>query len=182
MMLKKIFDLFFSFVGLLLVGWLIVFFWIITSIDTKSNGLFIQERIGQWGRIFKIYKLKTICPKTNHISRIGLFLRQTKIDELPQLWNVLKGEMSFVGPRPDMPGYYDVLEGESRKVLNLKPGITSEASIKYQNEEALLAQQENPLDYNDTVIFPDKARMNLDYYYNRSFFGDIAIIVKTLFR
>lgn len=170
MMLKKIFDLFFSFVGLLLVGWLIVFFWIITSIDTKSNGLFIQERIGQWGRIFKIYKLKTICPKTNHISRIGLFLRLTKIDELPQLWNVLKADMSFVGPRPDIAGYYDVLEGESRKVLNLKPGITSEASIKYQNEEALLAQQENPLDYNDTVIFPDKARMNLDYYYNRSFF------------
>ena len=109
-------------------------------------------------------------------------MRQTKIDELPQLWNVLKADMSFVGPRPDIAVYYDVLEGESRKVLNLKPGITSEASIKYQNEEALLAQQENPLDYNDTVIFPDKARMNLDYYYNRSFFGDIGIIVKTLFR
>lgn len=180
-MLKRIFDLFFSFVGLLLSGWLIVFFWIIASLDTKSNGLFIQERIGQWGHIFKIYKLKTICPKTNHISRFGLFLRQSKIDELPQLWNVLKGEMSLVGPRPDISGYYDILEGESRKVLNLKPGITSEASIKYQNEETLLEQQENPLEYNDTIIFPDKVRMNLDYYYNRSFFGDIGIIFKTLF-
>jgi lipopolysaccharide/colanic/teichoic acid biosynthesis glycosyltransferase len=180
-MLKRIFDLFFSVVGLLLSGWLLVFFWIIASLDTKSNGLFVQERIGQWGRIFKIYKLKTICPKTNHISRIGLFLRQTKIDELPQLWNVLKGEMSLVGPRPDIPGYYDVLEGESRKVLELKPGITSEASIKYQNEETLLEQQENPLAYNDTIIFPDKVRMNLEYYYNRSFFGDIGIIVRTVF-
>lgn len=180
-MLKRIFDLFFSFVGLLLSGWLLVFFWIIASLDTKSNGLFVQERIGQWGRIFKIYKLKTICPQTNRISRIGLFLRQTKIDELPQLWNVLKGEMSLVGPRPDIPGYYDVLKGESRKVLELKPGITSEASIKYQNEEMLLEQQENPLDYNDTIIFPDKVRMNLEYYYNRSFFGDIDIIVRTVF-
>ena len=180
-MLKKIFDLFFSFVGLLLSGWLLVFFLIIASLDTKSNGLFVQERIGQWGRIFKIYKLKTICPQTNRISRIGLFLRQTKIDELPQLWNVLKGEMSLVGPRPDIPGYYDVLEGETRKVLKLKPGITSEASIKYQNEETLLEQQENPLYYNDTIIFPDKVRMNLEYYYNRSFFGDIGIIVRTVF-
>jgi lipopolysaccharide/colanic/teichoic acid biosynthesis glycosyltransferase len=180
-MLKRIFDLFFSIVWLLLASWLLVFFWIIASLDTKSNGLFVQERIGQWGRIFKIYKLKTICPQTNHITRIGLFLRQTKIDELPQLWNVLKGEMSLVGPRPDVAGYYDVLEGESRKVLELKPGITSEASIKYQNEETLLEQQENPLDYNDTIIFPDKVRMNLEYYYNRSFFGDIGIIVRTVF-
>lgn len=180
-MLKRIFDLFFSFVGLLLSSWLLVFFWIIASLDTKSNGLFIQERIGQWGRIFKIYKLKTICPRTNHISRIGHFLRQTKIDELPQLWNVLKGDMSLVGPRPDIPGYYDVLEGESRKVLELKPGVTSEASIKYQDEETLLQQQENPLAYNDTIIFPDKVRMNLEYYYNRSFFGDIGIIVRTVF-
>ncbi len=180
-MLKRIFDLFFSFIGLVAIGWLLVFFWIIASLDTKSNGLFIQERIGQWGRIFKIYKLKTICPTTNHISRIGLFLRQTKIDELPQLWNVFKGEMSFVGPRPDISGFYDVLEGEYRKVLELKPGITSEASIKYQNEETLLAQQESPLVYNDTIIFPDKVRMNLEYYYNRSFFGDIRTIVRTVF-
>lgn len=180
-MLKRIFDLFFSFFGLLLSGWLVVFFWMVASFDTKSNGLFVQERIGQWGRIFKIYKLKTICPKTNHISRVGLFLRQTKIDELPQLWNVVKGEMSLVGPRPDISGYYDELEGESRKVLNLKPGITSEASIKYQNEETLLDQQEDPLEYNDTIIFPDKVLMNLDYYYNRSFLGDIRIIIKTIF-
>lgn len=180
-MLKRIFDLFFSFVGLLILGWLLVFFWILASLDTKSNGLFVQERIGQWGRVFKIFKLKTICSRSRHISRFGLFLRQTKFDELPQLWNVLKGDMSFVGPRPDIPGYYDLLEGEARKVLDLKPGITSEASIKYQNEEALLALQKNPLKYNDTIIFPDKVQMNLKYFYNRSFFLDIKIIVSTLF-
>jgi lipopolysaccharide/colanic/teichoic acid biosynthesis glycosyltransferase len=151
------------------------------SIDTQSNGLFIQERIGQWGRIFKIYKLKTMHPATAKISSLGWFLRKSKIDELPQLWNVLKGDMSFVGPRPDIAGYYDLLQGEARKILELKPGITSEASIKYANEETLLEQQENPLEYNDIVIFPDKVRLNLDYYYNRSFFGDMVIIVKTVF-
>jgi lipopolysaccharide/colanic/teichoic acid biosynthesis glycosyltransferase len=88
--------------------------------------------------------------------------------------------MSLVGPRPDVAGYYDVLEGESRKVLELKPGITSEASIKYQNEEELLLQQEDPLQYNDTVIFPDKVRMNLEYYYHRSFLGDLGIMVRTV--
>ena len=120
-------------------------------------------------------------PATAKISSLGWFLRKSKIDELPQLWNVLKGDMSFVGPRPDVAGYYDLLQGEARKILELKPGITSEASIKYANEETLLEQQENPLEYNDIVIFPDKVRLNLNYYYNRSFFGDMVIIVKTVF-
>ena len=122
-----------------------------------------------------------MCPRTEYISRIGQFLRKTKIDELPQLWNVLKGDMSFVGPRPDVAGYYDALEGEARKILELKPGITSEASIKYRNEESLLAQQDSPLTYNDTVIFPEKVRMNLDYYYHNSLVGDLKIIFKTIF-
>ena len=180
-MLKQIFDLLLSLVGLLAVGWLLLIFWIIASMDTRSNGLFIQERIGQRGGVFKIYKLKTMHPATAKISRLGLFLRKTKIDELPQLWNVLKGEMSFVGPRPDVAGYYDQLQGEARKILELKPGITSEASLKYRNEEGLLEQQENPLQYNDGVLFPDKVRMNLDYYYHRSFLGDMRIIFKTVF-
>ena len=113
------------------------------------------------------------------ISPLGRFLRKTKLDELPQLWNVLIGDMSFVGPRPDIPGYYDILEGEARKVLELKPGITSLASIKYRDEECILKTQNNPSEYNDTVLFPDKVKMNLDYYYNRSFFGDLKIILKT---
>jgi lipopolysaccharide/colanic/teichoic acid biosynthesis glycosyltransferase len=180
-MVKRIFDLLFSLFGLLAVGWLLFIFWIMASIDTRSNGLFIQERIGQWGGVFRIYKLKTMHPVSAKISRLGAFLRKTKIDELPQFWNVLKGDMSFVGPRPDVPGYYDLLEGEARKILELKPGITSEASLKYQNEEGLLAQQDNPLHYNDRVLFPDKVRMNLAYYYHRSFWGDIRIIWRTVF-
>jgi lipopolysaccharide/colanic/teichoic acid biosynthesis glycosyltransferase len=180
-MLKRIFDSVLSLIGLLLVGGFLLLFWIMASIDTQSNGLFIQERIGQWGRIFKIYKLKTIHPKTKHISPIGRFLRKSKIDEFPQLWNILIGDMSFVGPRPDVPGYYDVLEGENRKILELKPGLTSLASIKYANEDALLAAQTDPLAYNDRVIFPDKVRMNLDYYYHHSLVGDICILWKTVF-
>jgi lipopolysaccharide/colanic/teichoic acid biosynthesis glycosyltransferase len=180
-MAKRIFDILLSLIGLLSVGLFLFVFWIMASIDTQSNGLFIQERIGQWGKVFKIYKLKTMHPATAKISSLGRFLRKSKMDELPQLWNVLKGDMSFVGPRPDVAGYYDLLLGEPSRILELKPGITSEASIKYANEETLLEQQENPLEYNDIVIFPDKVRLNLNYYYNRSFFGDMVIIVKTVF-
>ena len=115
------------------------------------------------------------------ISWFGNFIRKTKIDELPQLFNVLIGNMSIVGPRPDVPGYYDRLQGEERKILELKPGFTSLATLKYANEEILLAQQENPLYYNDTILFPDKVKLNLDYYYNHTFFGDLKIIWKTIF-
>ena len=179
---KRLFDIIISLISIFILGWSLVLFWIMASHDTQSNGLFIQERIGQGGRVFKIYKLKTIHPKTKRISPIGRFFRKSKIDELPQLWNVFIGNMSLVGPRPDIAGYYDKLEGENKKILELKPGITSEASIKYQNEESLLAQQDCPLAYNDTVIFPDKIRMNLEYYYQHSLVGDIGILWKTIFR
>lgn len=114
------------------------------------------------------------------ITRFGLFLRRSKLDELPQLLNVLLGQMSFVGPRPDIPGYYDKLEGDDRKILELKPGLTSEASLKYYNEESILNNMANPLDYNDSVIFPDKVKMNLEYYYKQSFAEDLRIIFKTI--
>lgn len=153
--------------------------YIITSVDTRSNGLFVQERVGQYGKVFKIFKLKTFHPLTQKISPIGNFLRKYKLDELPQLLNVLIGNMSLVGPRPDVPGYYDLLQGEDRKILELKPGITSLASIKYANEEQLLAAQIEPLKYNDEVLFPDKIKMNLDYYYHRSVWLDLKIIFKT---
>lgn len=179
-MLKHIFDVIIAFFVLILIGGVLFVFLIIAAIDTQSNGLFLQKRIGQHGKLFTIYKLRTINDKTEKISKFGAFLRKYKIDELPQLFNIVKGDMSFVGPRPDIPGYYDKLEGESRKILELKPGLTSEASIKYANEEELLSQQQNPLQYNDEIIFPDKIKMNLDYYYNRSFLCDIKIIVKTI--
>lgn len=179
-MAKRIFDIAFSFILIVFFGWILLLGFVFASLDTRSNGFFLQKRVGQYGKLFTIYKLKTIHPKTREITAIGGFLRRSKIDELPQLWNVMIGEMSFVGPRPDIPGYYDKLQGEERKILELKPGITSLASIKYKREEEILSKQENPLEYNDTVLFPDKVKMNMDYYYKRSFFGDLKIIAKTI--
>jgi lipopolysaccharide/colanic/teichoic acid biosynthesis glycosyltransferase len=179
---KRLFDFLFSFLLVIFIGWIIIILWIIASLETKSNGFFFQNRIGKYGERFTIFKIKTISSKTGHISNFGKLLRKSKLDELPQLFNVLKGEMSVVGPRPDIPGYYDQLQGEARKLLTLKPGLTSTASLKYANEEELLSRQENPLRYNDTVIFPDKVQMNLEYYYNHSFYGDIKIIFKTILR
>ncbi|MEJ8605887.1 sugar transferase [Riemerella anatipestifer] len=151
---------------------------ILVSVDTFSYGLFVQDRVGQYGRIFRIYKFKTICPVSRKISSIGAFLRKTKLDELPQLFNILKGEMSFIGPRPDVSGYYDSLKGEDRKLLILKPGLLSEASLEYRNEEYLLNQKENPVNYNDEVIFPHKVQLNLNYIEKLSFKEDIRILLK----
>ena len=181
-MYKRAFDFFLSFLTLIPLGFFLILFWVLASIDTNANGLFIQKRIGQFGKVFFILKLRSMSLKTNKISKFGQFLRNSKIDELPQLCNILIGNMSFVGPRPDIPGYYDKLEGENRKILELKPGLTSEASIKYANEEELLNQQDDPLFYNDTIIFPDKVKMNLEYYYKQSILVDLQIIVKTIFR
>lgn len=112
---------------------------------------------------------------------MGAKLRKYKIDELPELWNVLIGDMSLVGPRPDVPGYADNLQGGDRRMLLLKPGITGPASLKYRNEEELLAGQDNPQKYNDEVLFPDKVRINIEYLDNWSFWNDIKIIVYTVF-
>jgi lipopolysaccharide/colanic/teichoic acid biosynthesis glycosyltransferase len=164
---------------------LLVFFGIcitlllITAIDTKSNGFFLQERIGQYGKKFTIYKLRTLHSKTHQLSSWGKFLRNSKIDELPQLLNIIKGDMTFVGPRPDVPGYADLLEGGDREILQLKPGITGLASLKYRNEEVLLASMLNPQEYNDTVIWPDKVRINRLYLKNKSFWLDIKICYYT---
>jgi len=184
-MAKRIFDFLFSLSALLLWSLPLILVWMAAATDTRSSGIFVQDRIGQFGKIFRIYKFRTIKKtdnKVNQISKMGAFLRKSKLDELPQLWNVLVGEMSIVGPRPDIPGYYDTLSGEDRKVLELKPGLTSEASIKYFNEETLLSNTQNPEQYNDEILFPDKVKMNLDYYYNNSFLGDLKIIIKTILR
>lgn len=182
-MSKRIFDLFFSILGLMLFGFPILLLFLFASIDTKQNGVFTQIRIGQFGKPFKIYKIRTFgISKVKPISKFGAFLRNSKLDELPQFWNIIIGDMSFVGPRPDIEGYYDRLEGENRNILKLKPGLTSLASIKYADEESILEKQENQLLYNDTVIFPDKIKLNLQYYYSNSIFVDIKIIFKTIFK
>ena len=183
-MKKRLFDIVFSLFTLLFFFGVLLISWLLAAMDTHTNGIFLQERIGQFGVPFKIYKLRTIRTESHsgekYISRIGQFLRCFKLDEMPQLYNILKGDMSVVGPRPDVRGYYDLLTGENRKILELKPGLTSLASIKYNKEDFLLQKQELPLVYNDSIIFPDKVRLNLAYYYNRSFSGDILLILKTV--
>lgn len=142
--------------------------------------LFKQIRIGKNGVPFTIYKLRTIPEGATMPNAWGAFLRKSKLDELPQLLNVLKGEMTLVGPRPDVPGYADLLQGDNRIILTLKPGITGLASLKYRNEEQLLAQQPHPQHYNDEVIWPDKVRINKWYASNRTFLIDLQIIFYTL--
>lgn len=176
-MAKQVFETSIAFLFLLLFSPVILIALIFTAVVSSSFGLFTQGRIGQYGKPFTIYKLQTM--KNGRVTKIGKILRRSKIDELPQLINILKGDMSFVGPRPDIVGYYDKLTGNDRKVLKLKPGLTSLAAIKYRNEEQLLAQQSEPLKYNDEVIFPDKVKMNLEYLDKRNFFYDLKIILLT---
>lgn len=181
MSIKRIFDCCISFIALICISWLVVLLYLISLFDTRSNGIFIQNRIGQFGKPFKIFKFKTMHPVTRKISVIGKFLRKSKLDELPQLWNVLIGDMSFVGPRPDIVGYADKLQGENRCILLLKPGVTGLASLKYRNEEQLLASQNSPLQYNDTIIWPNKIRINKWYFDNRTLVMDFEILIYTLF-
>ncbi len=165
--------------------------WIVASIETKSNGLFMQKRIGYQGKEFLVFKIKTMYPNTKNsstvttandsrITKSGKFFRRYKIDELPQLFNVLFGSMSFVGPRPDVKGFADKLQGEDRVILSIKPGITSPASIKYKNEEEILANVKNPIEYNKNVIWRDKVAINKEYIKNWSLKNDILYIIKTI--
>ena len=180
-MSKRLFDLFFASLGLIITAPILLLLFSFALIDTRKNGLFTQKRIGQFGLPFTIYKIRTFgSSEQKPISKFGALLRNSKLDELPQFWNIIIGNMSFVGPRPDIAGYYDCLQGENRKILKLKPGLTSLASIKYAREKYLLEKQEIPLKYNDTIIFPDKVKMNLEYYYSNSIYDDLKIIWKTI--
>lgn len=191
MLLKRIFDILLAIIGLILGGWLILLGWLICYLDTGENGFFFQRRVGQHGRIFHIIKLRTmnsgvsenpVFTSNNKLSNTGRFLRKSKLDELPQLINVLIGDMSFVGPRPDVEGFADLLEGEDRKILLLKPGITGPASLKFADEDNILMMQKDPIKYNSEVIYPEKTKINLWYFYNRNFIYDIKILLSTLGR
>lgn len=190
---KRSFDVIGSGLGLLATSWLIVLAWIMASFDTQANGMFTQERIGRCGRVFRVVKIRTMRPLaeidttvTTHndvrITRLGHFFRRTKIDELPQLWNVLLGHMSFVGPRPDVSGYADTLEGSDQLILSVRPGITGPATLKYRDEESLLATKEDPETYNLSIIYPDKVRLNRRYVEYWSFWGDLRYIWWTIAR
>lgn len=177
-------------VGLLSLWWLMLLVAICIKVKMPGPVLFRQQRVGRKGRLFTMVKFRTML--VNHggnsvsvagesrITPLGSMLRRWKLDELPELWNVLLGDMSFVGPRPDVPGYADTLIGEDREILQLRPGITGPASMKYRNEEEILSAVENPQKYNDEVIFPDKVRINRLYLHDHSFFLDLKMIVATV--
>ncbi len=161
---------------------------VIATIDTKQWGIYSQQRVGQHGKLFKIYKIRTLDNGAHQLgqlersaSPIGAFLRRTKLNELPQLYNVLIGDMSFVGPRPDVLGFADLLEGSDRVILKVKPGVTGPATLKYKNEEQLLAEQEDAEYFNKTVIWTDKVKINKNYVLNYSFYLDLILIVKSIF-
>ncbi|HHH50851.1 MAG TPA: sugar transferase [Campylobacterales bacterium] len=188
---KRSFDIFFSIIGIIFSFWIIVIAFIVASIETKSFGLFTQKRVGKDGKLFNVFKIKTMKPvqgvdttittsKDMRITKSGKFFRDTKIDELPQFFNVLFGTMSFVGPRPDVKGYADELKGDDRIILSIRPAITGPASIKYKNEEDILAKVDNPKEYNDNVIWRDKVKINKEYIKNWSLKKDIEYIIKTV--
>ena len=159
---------------------------VISSIDTKRYGVFSQMRVGQHGQLFRIYKIRTLregIHKLGHLEKsattLGKFLRRTKLDELPQLYNVLIGDMSFVGPRPDLKGFADELVGDDRIILKVKPGITGPATLKYKDEERVLQQQKDPEHYNRTIIWVDKVKINKKYVKNYSFYLDLTFILKS---
>ena len=189
--IKLFFDFIVSFIGLLITWWIILIAWIIATIETKSNGFFMQKRVGKNGKLFNVYKIKTM-KKINgidttitssndvRITKSGKFFRDTKVDELPQLFNILMGDMSFVGPRPDVEGYADKLQGDDRIILSIKPGITGPASLKYKDEEDILSKKINPKEYNDRIIWPDKVKINKEYLKNWTLKKDMMYIIKTV--
>jgi len=191
--MKRLFDFITSLIGLIVLFPILIIVSLLVRMSSVGPVFFVQKRIGKNGKTFQMIKFRSMAVTQNssstisvkgdvRITKIGAFLRKFKLDELPELWNVLKGDMSLVGPRPDVCGYADNLIGEDRKILELRPGITGVASLKYYNEENILATHDNPLQFNDEVIYPDKVKLNLDYYYNNNLWIDIKIIFATIFR
>lgn len=192
MIIKRVFDLIASVIGLIVLMPLLFIIGVLIKLKMPGGPvLFKQKRVGQNAKLFTMYKFRSMSNKhsgssisvagESRITPLGSSLRKYKLDELPELWNVLIGDMSLVGPRPDVPGYADKLQGESALILKLKPGITSPASLKYRNEEELLTKVDNPQKYNDEVIYPDKVQINLKYLREWSFWLDIRIILCTIF-
>lgn len=216
-MIKYLFDRLVSLVGLLFLWPLLIFIALLIRVKMPGGpAFFTQKRVGKGGKLFTMYKFRSMTVKhggssvsvagESRITPLGAVLRKYKLDELPELWNVLIGDMSFVGPRPDVPGYADSLKGEDRLILNLRPGITGPASLKYRDEEEQIAafvqgikerqadllakypkmdfsamkDEEIAIWYNDNVIYPDKVKINLDYYRNNTLLGDLKYIIETV--
>ncbi|MEM7129574.1 MAG: sugar transferase [Chloroflexota bacterium] len=189
--IKRLFDIAIALIGLVGTSWLILFAYILATIDTRQSGFFTQTRIGRHGKPFRTIKIRTMrkvaqvkttvtTSQDPRITRLGRFWRRTKIDELPQLINVLLGQMSLVGPRPDVPGFADRLVGPDRIILSIRPGITGPATLVFRNEEELLAQQEEPVRYNREVIYPEKVRLNREYIENYRLWDDFRCLMQTV--
>lgn len=191
--MKRLFDIVCSFFGLLVLSPLFVFLSLWVGLGSKGGVFYKQKRVGRFNKDFTLYKFRsmrvgadkkgllTIGGKDSRVTKAGFFIRKYKLDELPQLLNVLKGDMSFVGPRPEVRKYVDMYTERQLKVLDVRPGITDLASIKYRNENDLLAAADNPEQYYIDVVMQDKLALNLQYIETRSFFGDIKLIFRTIF-
>lgn len=191
--IKFLFDRIFAIIAIFIAAPLFLLIPLIIVAGKSGGAVFYrQKRVGKDGRLFTLLKFRTMIPNAasntitarndSRITREGAFLRKWKLDELPELINVLIGDMSFVGPRPDVPGYADKLEGENRRILMLRPGITGPATLKYIDEEEILASVSDPKEYNDTIIFPDKVRINLKYLEKFSLAEDLKLIYYTILR
>ena len=205
MLLKYLFDRVVAFLGLAVLWPVLVIVAILVKVKMPGGpAFFVQKRVGKGGKLFNCHKFRTMTVKHNgstvsvagdsRITPLGAKLRHWKLDELPGLWDVLIGNMSFVGPRPDVPGYADKLTGDDRDVLKLRPGITGPATLKYRLEDEMISEyvaqkqkngdarpmQEIAVEYNDTVIYPDKVRLNCYYYRHYSFIKDIQMILCTV--
>ena len=191
--MKRLFDVVCSFFGLLVLSPLFVFLSLWVGLGSKGGVFYKQKRVGRFNKDFTLYKFRsmrvgadkkgllTIGGKDSRVTKAGFFIRKYKLDELPQLLNVLKGDMRFVGPRPEVRKYVDMYTERQLKVLDVRPGITDLASIKYRNENDLLAAADNPEQYYIDVVMQDKLALNLQYIETRSFFGDIKLIFRTIF-
>ncbi|NKI32009.1 sugar transferase [Croceivirga thetidis] len=190
-MFKRGFDFFSSLLGFLILVPLFAIVGVLIKLDSKGPIFYLQSRVGRFNRDFKLIKFRTMRPnadkeglittssRDSRITKIGYYLRKFKIDELPQLLNVVKGDMSLVGPRPEVRKYVDLYTSEQAKVLNFRPGITDVSSVVYSNENELLEGIENPEKYYKEVLMPDKIKRNLEYLENRNLLKDIGVILST---
>jgi lipopolysaccharide/colanic/teichoic acid biosynthesis glycosyltransferase len=190
--IKRIFDIIASFCGIIITGAFLIITAVIIKVTSPGPILFKQSRVGKDGKLFQILKFRTMVVNAesmgkqitvgqdNRITKVGRFIRKYKIDELPQLFNVFIGDMSLVGPRPEVPKYVELYNEHQRKVLNVKPGITDLASIRYRNENDLLGKAENPEELYINTIMPDKLNLNLEYINKSNIFFDIYIIIITI--
>ena len=191
--MKRLFDIVCSFFGLVFLSWLFVFVAVWVGLSSRGGVFYRQRRVGRCNRDFTIYKFRsmrvnsdrqgllTIGGRDGRITKAGVFIRKYKLDELPQLFNVLRGDMSFVGPRPEVRKYVELYTEEQKKVLTVRPGITSLSSIKYRNENEILSRSDNPEQYYIDVIMQDKLAIELDYLEQRSLLTDIKVIFQTIF-